>query len=112
MTNPCAKVLTDDHSINHPTRRVAQVRPQGGAPLPSDVVPLGLDALAAELGVSRMTAHRRMTAWASQQHDARCLRVVELPVRVGKGATRQALHVLWPRSPLPEAAAYQPCHAP
>lgn len=97
MTNLRGDRLTADHSINHPIRRVAQVRPQGGAPLPSDVVPLGLDALAAELGVSRMTAHRRMTAWASQQHDARCLRVVALPVRVGKGAVREALHVLWPK---------------
>jgi hypothetical protein len=83
-------------------RRVAQVRPQD-ATLPHDVRALGLDDLAQELGVSRMTAHRRLRAWASQQHDPRCLRVVPLPVVVGKGATRQALHVLWPKTATPLA---------
>jgi len=100
VTNHGDGVLTGDHSINHAMRRVAQVRPQD-ATLPHDVRPLGLDDLARELGVSRMTAHRRLRAWASQQHDPRCLRVVPLPVVVGKGATRQALHVLWPRQDLP-----------
>lgn len=102
MTNHPAEVLTGDHSINHPPRRVAQVRPQD-ATLPHDVRPLGLDDLAAELGVSRMTAHRRLRAWVTQQHDPRCLRVVELPVTVGKGATRLALHVLWPKTTAPLA---------
>lgn len=97
MTNPHSTVLTGDHSVNHPTRWVAQVRPQD-ATLPHDVRALGLEALAQELGCSRKTAHRRLRAWVTQQHDPRCLRVVELPVVVGKGATRLALHVLWPKT--------------
>lgn len=66
--------------------------------MPHGVRPVGLSELAEMLGCSRMTAHRRLRAWAAQQHDPRCLRVVELPVRVGKGAQRLALHVLWPTS--------------
>lgn len=100
MTNHPAEVLTGDHSVNHPTPWVAQVRPQD-ATLPHDVRPLGLEALAQELGCSRKTAHRRLRAWVTQQHDPRCLRVVELPVTVGKGATRLALHVLWPKTTTP-----------
>lgn len=96
VTNPCAKVLTGDHVAIHPTQRVAEVRPQDASPS-CGVVPLGYAALAQELGCCVRTARTRLTQWASQQHDPRCLRVVELPVRVGKGATRKALHVLWPK---------------
>lgn len=76
--------------------RVAEVCAQEAATVPEGVVPLGLDAFAARLGVHRSTAHRHMTQLATQQHRPELLRVVRLPVVTGKGAKRRALHVLWP----------------
>lgn len=64
--------------------------------VPAGFVALGLDAFAQRMGVSRKTAHRRMTTLAALQHRPELLRVVRLPVAIGKGAHRLALHVLWP----------------
>ncbi len=75
---------------------MAELRPQHDETIPSDVEALGLDAFATRLGVSRMTAYRRMTKLAAQQHRPEMLRVARLPVRIGSGAIRRALHVLWP----------------
>lgn len=80
---------------------VAELRPQHDETIPSDVEALGLDAFAARLGVSRRTAHRRMTKLAAQQHRPEMLRVARLPVRIGSGAVRRALHVLWPKPSTP-----------
>lgn len=80
---------------------MAELRAQHDETVPSDLEPLGLDAFAARLGVSRRTAHRRMTKLAAQQHRPEMLRVVRLPVRIGSGAYRRALHVLWPKPATP-----------
>ena len=48
------------------------------------------------LGVSRRQAERLIAATAAAQHDPTALRVVRLPVRIGSGARRDALHILWP----------------
>ena len=87
--------------------RVADVRAQNGATVPAGFEALGLDALATRLGVSRMTAWRRMQQAAATQRDPEVLRVVRLLVPTGKGALRLALHVLWPLSegaPVPDVA--------
>lgn len=57
---------------------------------------LSASALAARLGVSRRQAERLIAATAAAQHDPTALRVVRLPVVTGKGARRDALHILWP----------------
>lgn len=97
MTNLAIEDLTGDHCLTHPCRRVAEVRAQGESAVPHDVEPLGLAAFAARLDVHRSTAHRRMATLAAQQHRPEVLRVVRLPVPIGCGAVRSALHVLWPR---------------
>jgi hypothetical protein len=48
------------------------------------------------MGVSVASAYRMIAATAAAQHDPTALRVVRLPVRTGKGARRDALHILWP----------------
>lgn len=58
--------------------------------------PLSATALAARLGMSRRQAERYIAATAAAQHDPTALRVVRLPVATGKGAKRDALHILWP----------------
>lgn len=75
---------------------MVEVRAQEGVSVPEGYEALGLDALARRLGVSRMTAHRRLIALVGQQHRPDVLRVVRLPVVIGSGARRLALHVLWP----------------
>ena len=57
---------------------------------------LSASALAARLGVSRRQAERLIAATAAAQHDPTALRVVRLPVQIGSGAKRDALHILWP----------------
>lgn len=67
--------------------------------------PLGLDALAARLGVSRTTAWRVLERLRGAQHRPDVLRVVKIKVPIGSGAQREALHVLWPRSSSEVSAA-------
>jgi hypothetical protein len=79
--------------------RVVQVRAQVAAQqIPDGYEPLGLVAFALRMGVSRGTARKRMLEIAGRQDDPRQLRVMLLPVRIGSGARRLALHVLWPTS--------------
>lgn len=61
---------------------------------------LSARALARRLGVSRATAYRRIEALLARQHDPEVLRVEKRPVRIGSGAVREALHVLWPLTPI------------
>jgi len=72
--------------------------PLRGAELRPGFESLGVAALAARMGVSRRHAYRLMERTLARQHDPTVLRVVRLPVRVGKGAQRAALHLLWPVS--------------
>lgn len=51
------------------------------------------------MGVSVSTAYRLLERTLARQNDPRVLRVVRIPVRVGKGAQRAVLHVLWPDPP-------------
>lgn len=97
MTISSASVLTGDHCLIHPLVRVAEVRAEADATVPEGFIPLGLDAFAARIGVHRSTAHRHMGKLAAQQHRPEVLRVVRLPVPIGRGARRRALHVLWPK---------------
>jgi hypothetical protein len=80
--------LTGDHCDSYHSLRVAELRP--------GFIALGATALAIRMGVSRRTAERMMERTLARQHDPAVLRVVRLPVRVGKGAQRAALHLLWP----------------
>jgi hypothetical protein len=96
MSISATRVLTDDQRIIHAALRVDELRAHDATQVPDGYVPLGLRALAARLGVSRMTAYRRMQALAGQQHRPDALRVIELPVPTGKGAKRLSRHVLWP----------------
>lgn len=59
---------------------------------------LGAVALARRLGVSRRQAERVIERLRGAQHRPEALRVVKLPVPIGSGAHRDALHVLWPRT--------------
>jgi predicted DNA-binding transcriptional regulator YafY len=68
--------------------QTAQLRP--------GYVTLSAAALAARLGMSRRQAERLIAATAAAQADPTALRVVRLPVRIGSGAKRDALHILWP----------------
>lgn len=98
MTISCEAVLTTDHVVKHPPVRVADVRAQNAAQIPDGFEPLGHRALAARLRCSPRTARRRLELFAVRAaRDPEQLRVIELPVPVGKGAMRRALHVLWPR---------------
>jgi hypothetical protein len=98
VTNSSTQVLTGDHCVIHAPLRVAEVRAYGAKTVPDGFEPLGLEALARRLAVSRKTAHRRMQRLSAQQHRPEVLRVVFLPVFIGSGAVRPALHVLWPRA--------------
>lgn len=69
---------------------------QGIEVRPPGAIPLGAAALAKRMGVSVATAYRLLQATAAAQHDPTALRVVRLPVHTGKGAKRDALHILWP----------------
>lgn len=104
MTNSSTLRLTGDHCVSHPSMQVAEVRAGSAGTVPPGYVALGLDAFAARLGVSRKTAHRRMERLAAQQHRPELLRVVLLPVAIGKGGRRLALHVLWPVASAAQAA--------
>lgn len=89
--------MTPNHCFNHGPLRVADV----SLPLADQAEgfePLGLDALARRLGVSRSTAWRTLERLRGAQHRPEALRVVKLPVPIGSGAHRDALHVLWPRT--------------
>lgn len=80
--------MTPDHCDMYALLQTAQVRP--------GFAPLSAAALAARLGVSRRQAERMIAATAAAQHDPAALRVVRLPVPIGSGARRAALHILWP----------------
>lgn len=67
-----------------------------GAELRPGFESLGVAALAKRLGVSRRHAYRLLERTLARQSDPSVLRVVRLPVRVGKGAQRPTLHLLWP----------------
>ena len=97
MTISANERLTGDHCLIHPCVRVAEVRAQSDATIPDGYEPLGIDAYARRLGVHRSTAHRHMERLTALQGDPETLRVIRLPVRIGKGGHRRALHVLWPR---------------
>lgn len=70
--------------------RVAEVCP--------GFVALSARALAERLGVSERHARRLIERNVGAQHLPEVLRVVRLPVAVGKGAQRPTLHLLWPVS--------------
>jgi hypothetical protein len=98
-------MLTSDHCCIHTQMRVADVRAQDGTTVPDGFVALGVDALAKRLGVHRVTAWRHVQRAAARQSDPQMVRVVRLPVPIGSGARREALHVLWPvLSTTPSAA--------
>lgn len=107
MTISAHDLLTPDHCLKHTHMRVAEVRAESDATVPDGFEALGLDAFARRLGVHRSTAHRVMERLVAQQGSNDVLRVVKLPVPIGKGGRRRALHVLWPRptpAPTPTAA--------
>lgn len=72
------------------------MRAEGATPIPEGFEALGHKAFAERLGIHRVTAWRRMERLAAMQRDPEVLRVVRLPVPIGSGARRLALHVLWP----------------
>ena len=80
--------MTADHCDIYARLQTADLRP--------GFAPLSAAALAARLGMSRRQAERLIAATAAAQHDPTALRVVRLPVRIGSGARRDALHILWP----------------
>lgn len=86
--------LTEDHCFNQPGLRVAELCPRAAE---QAYEPLGLAALAARMGVSRSTAWRIIDRLRGAQHRPDALRVVRISVPIGKGARREAWHVLWPR---------------
>jgi len=105
VTNFCNEVLTHHHCCIHPCLRVAELRAHEATQIPEGYVALGAEALAQRLGVHRVTAWRRMERLKAIQHaDPAALRVVDLPVTIGSGAQRLALHVLWPVAPTSAAA--------
>ncbi len=104
MTNSHASSLRCHHVANHGARRVAEVRPETDAQVPEGFEPLGHRALATRLGCCPRTARYRLERLAAMQGRPDVLRVVRLPVSIGSGARRTALHVLWPKQQLPEAA--------
>lgn len=69
---------------------------QGIEVRPPGAIPLSAAALAQRMGVSVASAYRMIAATAAAQHDPTALRVVRLPVQIGSGAKRDALHILWP----------------
>lgn len=96
MTISSSPSLTGEHCCNHPPLRVAEVRPRDATQVPEGFVALGHQALAARLRVHRVTAWRMLERWSAQQARPEVLRVCYLPVAVGNGGRRLALHVLWP----------------
>lgn len=62
----------------------------------AEFIALGAQALAGRMGVSRRHAYRLLERTLARQHDPTALRVVRLPVQIGSGAKRDALHILWP----------------
>ena len=81
--------MTADHILTQTRLQGIELRPEGA-------IPLGAAALARRMEVSVASAYRLIAATAAAQHDPTALRVVRLPVRTGKGARRDALHILWP----------------
>jgi len=105
VTISAATRLTHDHvDIQHRVR-VAEVRAHDVTQIPEGYVPLGHRALADRIGRDPRTARRYIERAAAQQHRADVLRVVRLPVLIGSGAQRKALHVLWPVAPTAPSAA-------
>jgi hypothetical protein len=100
-----SKVLTADHVAKHPAPRVAEVRAQDATPIPEGFVALGHRALAQRLGCCPRTARYRIEKLLALQGRDGALQVVRLPVPIGSGAVRRALHVLWPVSTPASAAA-------
>lgn len=82
--------MTFDHCDIHPSLRVAELCPEG-------CEPLGANALARRLGVSRRQAERVIERLRAAQHRDEALRVERRRVPIGKGGQRDAWHVLWPR---------------
>lgn len=91
-----ASTLTAHHVVTQGTKRVAELRAESDATIPDGYEPLGARGARLRLMVSPRTARRHMERIAAQQRHPR-MRVVRLPVPVGKGAKRLALHVLWPK---------------
>jgi len=92
-----SEVLTSDHSDIQARLRVADVS------LPLAEVALGYEplharALAARLEVTERQARRVIERLRAAQCRPDALRVVKIPVPIGSGAHRDALHVLWPRA--------------
>lgn len=81
--------MTGDHILTQTPLQGIELRPEGA-------IPLSAAALAQRMGVSVASAYRMIAATAAAQHDPTALRVVRLPVVTGKGARRDALHILWP----------------
>lgn len=80
--------MTGDHSDIQARLRVAEVC--------AGYIALGARALAGRMGVSERHARRLLERTLARQHDPAVLRVVKLPVPIGSGARRAALHILWP----------------
>ncbi len=81
--------MTADHILMQAPLQGIELRPEGA-------IPLSAAALAQRMGVSVASAYRMIAATAAAQHDPAALRVVRLPVRTGKGARRDALHIVCP----------------
>lgn len=90
-----SEVLTPHHSDIQPPLQVGEVSPEA-------YEALGATALARRLGVTERHARRVIERLRGAQHHDEALRVVEIPVPIGSGAQRKALHVLWPR-PTPDS---------
>lgn len=80
--------MTPDHCDIQARSQGAELRPRFES--------LGATALAERMGVSRRHAYRLLERTLARQHDPAVLRVVRLPVPIGSGARRAALHILWP----------------
>jgi hypothetical protein len=92
-------MLTPHHVDIQRGLRVAELRVHDATQIPEGYVPLGHRALADRIGRDPRTARRYIERAAAMQHREDILRVVLLPVPIGSGAVRPALHVLWPVGP-------------
>lgn len=102
-----------DHVATHGAQRVGDVRAECDATvIPDGYEALGHRALAARLGCCPRSARYLLERLAATQTRADVLRVVKLPVAIGSGAVRPALHVLWPRPKIPEAVGRNPPSPP